>query len=369
MPRVDDEPVIASSPGRVELTREQQDALCQLLTLKKRTQTLGGYAGTGKTTVIKHLADALPDFAVCAYTGKAAHVLRCKGVSAQTIHSLIYHPVEVDEDNVQFVRTEVLNCGGVIVDEASMVSEQLHQDLTSFGVPLIFVGDHGQLPPVQPAGSPAFNLMAKPDLTLEKIHRNAGEIARFAEFLRRGGEARDWTKQPGCTGKNVQLVILEEAAATLEKALTYDQLIVAFNKTRVAINDVFRSHLGRTTDGPAVGDRVMCLQNNRFLGLFNGMQGKVGRVYGQNRMDFAVDGRMVPVRYMPDAFNAVSKPPRDKHGRMPFDYSWAATCHKCQGSEWDRVLVIEERCQGWEHARWAYTAASRARVQLDWVPG
>jgi hypothetical protein len=114
-------------------------------------QTLGGYAGTGKTTVLLALADALPDFAVVAFTGRAASVLRQRGVDwAATIHSTIYRPTVLDDGSVRFrlkPRGDV-NCRGFLVDEASMVGSQLQRDLASFGLPIVYFGDHGQLPPV-----------------------------------------------------------------------------------------------------------------------------------------------------------------------------------------------------------------------------
>jgi hypothetical protein len=87
-------PTPVFDPRGAALTDEQEHAIDRLLDFSKGVQTLGGYAGTGKTTVIRTLKTYLPEFAVCAYTGKAANVLRMKGVSASTIHSLIYHPVE-----------------------------------------------------------------------------------------------------------------------------------------------------------------------------------------------------------------------------------------------------------------------------------
>src|SRR5262245_45897619 len=177
-----------------DLTDEQASALSRLLEFSNQVQTLGGYAGTGKTMLIKHLVRELPRFAVCAFTGKAANVLRRKGVPASTIHSLIYQPVEVTRFDksgkivkvVEFVRREQLPCSGVIVDEASMVSREIHDDLVAYDLPLIFVGDHGQLEPV---ADHDFNLMRNPQITLEQIHRNAGPISRFANFLRQGHTA------------------------------------------------------------------------------------------------------------------------------------------------------------------------------------
>src|SRR5262249_34437968 len=142
---------------------------------------------------------------------KAAHVLRGKGIDASTIHSLIYKPGdEDDKGNVKWIKADGLDCHGVIVDEASMVSEEIHNDLRSFGLPLIFVGDHGQLPPVQRSDGRASNLMDRPALTLQKVHRNAGEIAHFAEFIRQGNRAADWQHQPGRTGAGVRFTTLDD---------------------------------------------------------------------------------------------------------------------------------------------------------------
>src|SRR5262249_11808404 len=156
-------------------------------------QTLGGYAGTGKSTLVRVLKDELSSFAVCAYTGKAANVLRKKGLPAKTIHSLIYRPrVREWEDENGKLQIETLwdrkpardvECDGFIVDEASMVDEGIYNTLRSYKKPIIFVGDHGQLEPVNGNG---FNLMGSPDITLRQVHRNAGEIAEFANFIRQG---------------------------------------------------------------------------------------------------------------------------------------------------------------------------------------
>ena len=172
-------------PWTGQLSPEQLAAVDTLLRFSKPIQTLAGYAGVGKTTVIKALQQQLRNFAVCAYTGKAANVLRKKGVSATTIHQRVYRPRKEEEHGeVTFERKSYneICCDGFIIDEASMVDDEIYQDLTSYALPIIFVGDHGQLEPVSGG---TLNLMAKPDITLEEIHRNAGEIAQFAEFIRK----------------------------------------------------------------------------------------------------------------------------------------------------------------------------------------
>jgi exodeoxyribonuclease-5 len=389
----------------VALSDEQRqvfEAILHLLDVDQ-VQTVGGYAGTGKTVLVGALADRLPSYATCAYTGKAAHVLRKKGVpDARTIHATIYVPIERDltaaraelERLQEESRKGVLTFGavreaearlreletqpafrlkekrelhaddgakvrGFLVDEASMVSSELHDDLLSFGLPVVFVGDHGQLPPV---GDSDVYLMAEPDHRLETIHRNAGPIARFAEHLRKGFPARAWNG----TGDEVR--ILSRGAVTDKLLLSADQVIHASNRERVAMNRRVRNLLGRTVLLEK-DDRVICLRNSRERGLFNGMQGVVSHVAGVE-LDFTDDDGK--------AFNGVAFDPGQfgqpkyvhrRGGPHPFDYGYCVTCHKAQGSEWPHVLAFEPSWRGdyWEHERWTYTAASRARERLTWV--
>jgi exodeoxyribonuclease-5 len=246
--------------------------------------------------------------------------------------------------------------GGFIVDEASMVGRSLYRDLLAYDRPVIFVGDHGQLPPV---GEDDFNLMAAPDVTLKTIHRNAGEIARFAEFLRTGGSASDWNG----IGDQVRLLTLADV-----KDLAYDQVICGLNRSRVYLNRRARRVRGYPESHPVSGDRIMCLQNDAGSGLFNGMQGTVVSIDMDDLVFESDQGTRYRTRCIPTAFNqGIGSPGRNGKGRLPFDYCYAVTCHKAQGDEWDTVVVLEQRCQGWDHRRWAYTAASRARRRLYWI--
>jgi exodeoxyribonuclease-5 len=357
-----------------QLSGEQTAALHHLLRFGKREQSLGGFAGTGKSTVVAELIRRLPDFRVCAYTGKAADVLRRKGVEAETIHSRIYRPVEVEwiDEEGNLHRTthwekrapEDFDGAGFIVDEASMVDRDLYEDLLSYDLPIIFVGDHGQLPPVARSD---FNPMLNPDITLETIHRHAGEIPRFAEFVRKGNPPSEWRKHKGCSGTPVRFVTPAERVAGMEDEA--DQTIVAFNQMRVELNMDRRARLGFPPDHPPVpGDRVMCLQNNRPLGVFNGQQGHIVAIDPDRELlVFRAGGADFEVPYLPAAFHALERLERDPDGRIPFDYAYAVTCHKSQGDEWNHVFVVEQRCRHWEHARWVYTAATRARERLTWV--
>ncbi len=345
----------------VTLTEEQKLALYRLVKGVREDfcleQTMGGYAGTGKTTVIKYLIQFFPNFAVAAYTGKAANVLRKKGMFATTIHSRIYKPY-FDNGVVYFDLTDEPGCEGFIIDEASMVSSDIYDDLKSFGKPMIFIGDHGQLEPIDSR----LNLMEKPDYTLETIHRNAGDIARFAEFLRMGYASRGFKT----ADNSVEFV----KNLTDKQLASYDQIICAFNKSRVELNTKVRSALGHK-GVLNVGERIMCLRNSRREGLFNGMQGVVKKIYmsrGKNVLDFEFDGLVYEsISYDVNQFGQESYKQK-QGGPHPFDYAYAITAHKAQGDEWGKVLVIEQKCKNWSHKRWAYTAASRAKEKLVWQP-
>jgi len=327
-------------------------------------QSLGGLAGTGKTTIVKYLVKFFPDFGVAAFTGKAANVLRKKDVpGATTIHSRIYIPVVENGVLTGFELTarDELGCQGFIIDEASMVSKDLYLDLKSYGLPMIFVGDHGQLEPI----GTDFNLMAKPDYKLEEIHRNAGEIAWFAGHLREGKRATHYKPTEG------KVEFLSKNYITDEDLLSVDQIICAYNKTRVGLNQRVRAALGYSNE-PQVGERVICLKNNSQLGLFNGMQGTIKRLYKdkhKNMMDFEFDSTIYNVWYDTRFFNC-EKPEFDYTGRdnpNPFDYAYAITAHKAQGDEFDKVLVFSQYNSNWDQKRWDYTAASRAKSMLKWA--
>ena len=352
------------------LSNEQRQIITGLLNaLKMRpVVTLGGYAGTGKTTIISHIMKILPNWKVCAYTGKAASVLRKKGVPATTIHKLIYVP-DIDEHgkirldawgNPVFILSPHLDADGIIVDEASMVSQELYKDLLSFGVPVLFVGDHGQLPPV---GGGNIHLMERPDFVLEKIHRNAGEIARFCEFIRNG-------YRPGAFRTSFENKVHFLNRWQADEYLTkVDQVMVAFNKTRVILNRRVREQLGMKDDNPVIGDRVMCLKNNNKIGLFNGMQGEIEFLYkSKNRMHFKTDEHTFDIIFSASCFNE-EKYDFDlgRDAPAPFDYSYVCTVHKAQGSEWSKIMVYEQKSGQWNHARFCYTAASRAEDEIFWV--
>jgi len=346
------------------LTKEQTNVLYKIVNdiRKKNKQqlTLGGFAGTGKSFLIGYLLNFFPNYVACAFTGKAANVLRRRKIPANTIHSLIYEPLKSDDGNVIFILRDHIDCDGFVVDESSMVSEEIYQDLASFGLPMIFVGDHGQLEPV----GTNFNLMENPDYCLETIHRNAGEIARFAEWLRKG-------KSPfSFDGDNSQVNICLSKNVSIENYAEASQVICAYNATRVNVNAKIREHLGYKGI-INTGEKIICIQNNKKIGIFNGMQGNVNDLYEKGNkkyLDFMTDQGLYEEIYYDEKQFGQEKSFVEWNENMPnpFDYAPCITCHKGQGDEFDHVHVIEQRCNKWNHRRWSYTAASRARTKLVW---
>ena len=131
---------------------------------------LFGYAGTGKTTLARHLAEAVDGkVQFAAFTGKAALVMRSKGChGASTIHSLIYRARESGEEIPSFDLWDEAPASKaelIVIDECSMVDAELGRDLMSFGVPLLVLGDPAQLPPIQGGG---FFTEAEPDVMLDR---------------------------------------------------------------------------------------------------------------------------------------------------------------------------------------------------------
>src|SRR5947209_8225064 len=202
---------------------------------------LFGYAGVGKTTLARHVADqASGKAAFAAFTGKAALVLRSKGCAgATTIHSLIYNAAEDNDGAPKFT----LNADGpasraslIVIDECSMVDEALGCDLLSFGKPILVLGDPAQLPPVKGAG---FFTEAAPDVMLTEIHRQARDnpIIRLSQTIREGGEV--------AYGEYGDSRVLRRREVNAEIVGGADQVLVGLNKTRRAYNGRLRELAGR----------------------------------------------------------------------------------------------------------------------------
>lgn len=457
--------------------------------------TLGGYAGTGKSTLVSLVSNRVSLLAFCAYTGKASSVLKRKLKDAGTatvgtqprrdgqpsldtrpfcgtIHSLIYRPCECLEPTVIEVqkpcpikdcglemRSIILNasaevaaecaaghttdrktfdalkmeerfvyaekdedgrckfCGGkewlrrdvldrnyglIIVDEASMVDDMMIRDLRSFGVPILAVGDHGQLPPVGGVGS----LMKNPNLRLERIHRQAegDPIIALSKMVREEGRLPE--NMPGDSVRFERLRFVERLIegryenASPERML---QMCLACytNKRRVGLNAMVRRVRGVARKGnelPRKGEHVICLKNMKTrtggMPVFNGMRGVLQSDAEPkiNANGTVVEKQLVGTIAFPEdeieprefqmlraqfgrdkTYQQVEELAREtgfssfsKAGAL-FDFGYAMTVHKMQGSQFDDVVVCAERPgpvgdEDWR--RWLYTAVTRASKKL-----
>jgi exodeoxyribonuclease-5 len=348
------------------LTTEQKDAVKNVIKEIKsgnnQVVTLGGHAGCGKTTCLTYLSKYFENFAVCAFTGQATNVLRKKGLDSNTIHGTIYKPYKNDRDETIWMIADAydLNSKGIegfIIDEGSFVSKEIHMDLLSFNLPIIYVGDHGQLEPI----GTKFNLMEDPMYKLETIHRNAGEIAHFAAHLRNGNPSTTFKCE-----NNVQIV--NSSAIEDRHLASVDQVICAYNKTRVEINEKVRRQKRIEYTFVGKDEKIISLRNNKKQGLFNGMQGVVTKIHKNDRFDFISDGVLYEkVHYDIEQFGKKTNEFDFGQTPNPFDYAYAITAHKSQGAEFGSVIAYEQRHENWNHYRWSYTVASRAKRSLIWI--
>lgn len=339
----------------------------------KQVFRLFGYAGTGKTTLATHLAEDV-DGPVCfaAFTGKAALVMRGRGCpEARTIHSLIYRPRDIDTEEPSFVlnsESDAADAALIIIDECSMVDEDLGRDLLSFGKPVLVLGDPAQLPPVKGGG---FFTESEPDIMLTDIHRQAAgdPIIRMSMDVREGR-----TLEPGIYGDSKIISRSEIESSTVTGA---DQVLVGMNKTRRNYNRRLREILGFHTVYPESGDKLVCLKNDPQKGLLNGglWRAKTGGNLRRGRLRMTVvpdeeqQGRARRVSVAPQFFDSDDEVPFAlRRNSDEFDYGYALTVHKSQGSQWDDVVLFDESYAFREHRnRWLYTGITRAARRLTIV--
>jgi exodeoxyribonuclease V len=358
----DNEAFWKEASSEIVLDASQQrayDKIQQWLKEKsKPTLSVGGLAGSGKSVLISKLIG--DNILVAAFTGKAVNVLRKKGIkNAVTLHQLLYHykgniggqPIFERKESEAFHDVEL-----IIVDEASMVSSRLAVDLLSHGIPILWVGDHGQLEPV---GGGSTNYVRYPDLLLETIHRQkeGSSILDFAHHVRQGGNPFQFESTD-------EVKIFEEDTQDIgdEKP---DIVLVGTNLRRVNLNEKMR--LGEI---PQAGEPLVILKNNYQYGLFNGTVVKVIDVIDITDNNYVLkiddDTRQLEVPFWKDQFGSMelAEDRRAKHSVLA-DYGYAITCHKSQGSEYDHVIVYESEPKD---PRWQYTAATRAARKLVYIP-
>lgn len=383
----------------MELTHKQEEGLKIAVDRYRHNEpytVISGYAGTGKSTLIKFIISALgidPErVAYIAYTGKAAQVLRNKGCpTAMTAHRLLYKSLQRADGTFIHIPRELLNsdCDIVVVDEVSMLPKQMWELLLSHNVYVIACGDPGQLPPIGEENG----ILDHPHIFLDEIMRQAAEseIIRLSADIRAGKIIKPYK------GSEINVVRQRDLC---DGMFTWaDQILCGKNITRHTMNNYYRNmRYGEDIPAPIVGDKVICLKNNWDKitatgdALVNGTIGTIEEIATYPNpwlnpmciIDFApetidetdfrdqafhellMDYKLITTKEATvnkENFRIFPKQLRPEQ----FDYGYCITVHKSQGSEYDKVLVLEEVLKKADHARWLYTAVTRSAKKLTLV--
>ena len=410
---------------QIRLTPGQEDAAALIeewfLNMNYQYFVLCGFAGTGKTFLVEYIVRKLglvpgESAVFVAPTGKAASVLIRGGTPASTVHSLIYireEDIEVNEDGeiiserfLRFVKKEKLSSEIklIVVDETSMVSDEVISDLFSYGIKCLLCGDPAQLPPVGGTN----NLLSMPAITLQEIVRQeeGSAIVRMAEEVRRGG-----ILEYGKYGDAAAVVSAKRISPEMRKKLLTeaDQVIVGTNRMRAHINQEIRQYRGIPPEAllPVDGEKLVCTLNDwsKLLdpnGDFHLVNGIIGTCYnvreqedGLGQLDFRADFLSDTMYDLPfdmgiftqgkhfhdygakawlldngklvheDNFEILRRfRVRREDTVCRFEFAYAVTCHKAQGSEYDFVVVFDESRFFEDGASWLYTAITRAKKKL-----
>ena len=358
---------------------------------------IAGYAGVGKSTLIKFIISALdlPQDDVCyiAYTGKAAQVLRRKNCpNAMTAHRLLYKTIRKKDGSFVHIPHDIIYPYKlIVVDEISMLPKKMWELLLSHRRPVIALGDPGQLPPI---GDDSCDVLQKPHIFLDEVMRQAAE----SEIIRLTMDIRD--KKPLNLMRGNEVRVVDRSEILQPGFFTWaDQIICGKNATRHDVNQTVRNltlgiDIGDTE--PVIGDKLICLHNewqsinDTGDALVNGATGTLTKLKYTNENPFMQKTPIID--FQPDwddagAFKDLmidyslltthepliykgngnySRIPKIWHPKE-FDYGYAVTCHKSQGSEYDKVIVLEEYMKSDtpdSHSRWLYTAATRAAQKL-----
>jgi exodeoxyribonuclease-5 len=359
---------------------------------KKQTFVLGGIGGSGKTSMILQLITILGlsnyNVLFAAFTGKAVSILRQKGLTANTIHKTFYNIRKGSKG--QFFFTLKSSLPGfiklIVIDEFSMINDKMIQDILSFGIPVIFTGDPYQLPPV--IGKNTIMEDEKNfDYILTKVMRQNTESALFKLTMDiRNGKDLDF----GIYG-NCRVCHLKD----IEDILKYDMILCWKNSTRRRFNRAVRQKLNFTSVYPQKNEKLICMKTNYFYQMdfedipifpVNGLIFVSLNTYKNKTVD------SFSLRYKPEYIqsnkyyfdtkcdkicfdnylNDIDKDPiliddMDLENVL-LDFAYCCTTHRAQGSEWNKVLLIDEfRGPSNVYSKWIYTAASRSREYIDIV--
>ena len=392
----------------MELTLRQQEGLriaVERYHNREPYTVISGYAGAGKTTLVKFIIAALDlnpekDVAYVAFTGKAATVLSKKGnPNAMTAHKLLYTARQKSDGTFFFVPNPIgsLEYKVIVLDECSMLPKGMWDRLLSHGVYVIACGDPAQLPPINPEDDN--HALDKPHVFLDEIMRQAqdSEIIRLSMWVREGHDIKDFD----CSNEQVKILSKNELVSGVYKWA--DQILCATNATRNNINTTMRQYKGFGST-PEIGDKIVSLSNHWDVSSANGnnvlTNGSIGIITDFNVISehFPRFITSEPVDYMytsmkiededdsfcslPIDYNTLLKNQKTLNIKQsmqikrskqifldpPYDfaYAYALTVHKFQGSEAPKILLVEENFPfaKEEHMRWLYTGVTRASSRL-----
>lgn len=394
----------------MELTKKQAQGLDIAIQRYKNGEkytVIAGFAGAGKSTLVRFIVSALSEFDInpetdvtyACFTGKACQVLHKKGLhNAKTLHKLLYKSKPLPDGSFIHEPVDYIDERIVVVDEVSMVSKDLINQLFSYdGIHVICLGDPGQLPPI--SSNDDNHLLNHPHIFLDEIMRQAQDssIIRLSMNIREGKPfAQEFVNE-----KEVHIYSPEQFDTGM---LTWaDEILCATNRTRKWANDETRRLLGFSGEIPNKGEKIICGRNywrvvdkQTHNPLINGTIGTVTSIaptsralpawYGGNLIKYLYGGfhtesgdnfdNLLMDRklmcenektFSPEFEYRLSINKKTKYFiPMEFEYGYAITVHRAQGSEWDNILVIEEDFpfSKEEHKRWLYTAVTRASSRV-----
>ena len=400
------------------LTKEQHVALGKINTWLNDDSSwdfrLGGYAGTGKTFLLQHLVNNHnKPIVACAPTGKAASVLRDRlnGFDVHTVHSALYDPVNQNHEKLHKLESALKNTNDpknrrnialsiesekralskkdmkwtlkeftriskddlVVIDESSMITKQMRNDLRQTGARVLFVGDPGQLPPV---GDDGWFFQGKLNFVLENVQRQAMD----SPIIRMSMDVRNDRYNPKNYQTDPECCVLDSCDVEPEFYFDADQVITGKNETRHMLNRSFRDHFGYVDRLPRANEKLIILRNEKYHGMMirNGIQcmsvTDTKNENGLNLINLNYEGIELPdvsfydyhcLSNYSDSLIAETRDYRKNFREL--DYAYAITVHKSQGSEWDHVVISDDDIMSHKvdfRRRWLYTAITRAKKQL-----
>lgn len=361
----------------------------------RRSFTLTGAAGTGKTTLLQIITASIENAVVCAPTNKATIVLRTKGFKKATtmdrvLNKTSYVPVSrpPTEEEIAFFKENRIEIPKfiiedtyekvdnqqpglvVIVDESSMTNEDECARLIALYSKVIFVGDVFQLPPVD--GKQWFQDIG-PDVTLNEIVRTGAlsEITQIANLIRR--KSPEWKKTDW---HNEVTIIRNNDWDAVEAALKGADIVLAHkNVTCDGTNQEIRDLRGLTQLPdrflPRRGDYLLSWETDRHS---NSRSFVKSETYEVVKAFTAPGSYMVTMKGIDHVVlvNAATlqqqqSPIRHSNKMIKhFSFAHCITGHKSQGSEWDNVVVLacDKALKHEDYWNWLYTSCTRAKKRL-----